>query len=160
MRIHTVHAPPAGDRRAADPAAFVFIKEGFCWPALFFPVIWLVWRRLWLVLLAFLIVSFGLGWLGSKLEGPLPGTIMLLAWLLFALEANGLRRWTLERLGWRPVGVAAGTRVGDAEASFFPAFVAAGSKIPDPPAPPPPASKPSAEAGEVIGLFPVPGGRR
>jgi hypothetical protein len=159
MRVYTVHAPPVGDHRAADPAAFVFIKEGFCWPALFFPGLWILFRRLWLVFLGFLIVTFGLGWLGDELGGPLPGTIFILAWLLFAIEANGIRRWTLERRGWRPVGVATGTRVGDAEQSFFPAWIAAGGKVPDPPAPVTPAQKPSAEAGEVIGLFPVPGGR-
>ncbi|MEO8668838.1 MAG: DUF2628 domain-containing protein [Bauldia sp.] len=159
MRIYTVHAPPAGDRRAADPTAFAFIKEGFCWPALFFPAIWILVRRLWLVFLGFLIVSLGLGWLGDRLGGPLPGLILVLAWLLFAVEANGLRRWTLERRGWRFVGVAEGSRIGDAEQRFFPAWIAAGARVPEPPAPLPPPEKPSAEAGQVVGMFPLPGGK-
>jgi hypothetical protein len=158
MTIYTVHAPPAGDRRAMDPTAFAFVKEGFCWPALFFPFVWILYRRLWLVLLGYLVVTLALARFGAALGEPVQGSAALLAWLLFALEANGLRRWTLERNGWRLVGVASGTRLSDAEQRFFPAWIAAGAKVPAAPSAPPPPQKPSAEAGEVLGLFPVAGG--
>jgi hypothetical protein len=159
MTIYTVHAPPAGSKGAGDPTRFVFIKEGFCWPALFFPGLWILVRRLWLVLLGFLIVALGLGRLGEALGGPLPGLILALAWLLFAIEANGLRRWTLERNGWRLIGVAEGGRMREAERRFFATWIGSGAKLPAPPAPqPPPPTRPSAEAGQVVGLFPVPGG--
>ena len=49
MAIYTIHAPSAG-RRPDDPTAFVAIKDGFCWPALFIPLVWTVYRRLWVVL--------------------------------------------------------------------------------------------------------------
>ena len=97
MTMFTVHAPPVGDRRATDPAAFVFIKEGFCWPALVVPLLWILYRRLWLVLLGYLVASLGLGRLSVELGDALGGLIIVLASLLFACEANGLRRWTLER---------------------------------------------------------------
>ena len=158
MTIYTVHAPPAGDKGAADPTRFAFIKEGFCWPALFFPGLWILFRRLWLVLLGFLIVALGLGKLGDALGGPFPGAILVLAWLLFAIEANGLRRWTLERNGWRLIGVAEGGRLREAERRFFSSWIASGARIPAVPVPPPPPTKPSAEAGHVVGLFPVAGG--
>jgi hypothetical protein len=156
MTIYTVHAPPAGDRRAADPAAFVFIKEGFCWPALFVAIPWMVYRRMWLVLLGYLVVSLGLGWLGDGSGEAITGFVLVLAALLFATEANGLRRWTLERNGWRLIGVAEGSRVADAERRFYAGWVAAGAKMPVAPAPPPPPRAPSPEAGHVVGLFPMP----
>jgi hypothetical protein len=158
MAIYTVHAPPAGDRRAADPAAFAFVKEGFCWPALVIPALWLLYRRMWLVFLAYLVVTLALGRLGQDFGDGITGAILVFAWLLFAIEANGLRRWTLERNGWRLIGVAEGSRLADAEQRFYAGWVADGGKIPTLPAapPPPPPRPPSAEAGHVVGLFPMP----
>jgi hypothetical protein len=160
MKIYTVHAPPAGDKGAADPTRFAFVKEGFCWPALFVPVLWILYRRLWMVLLIVLVVTLVLGSLGDRLGGPVPGAIYALASLLFAFEANGLRRWTLERRGWRLIGVARGGRLAEAEQRFFSAWVATGARLPAAAAPPPPPpATPSPEAGQVVGLFPAPGGR-
>jgi hypothetical protein len=159
MTIYTVHAPPPGSKRAGDPTRFAFVKEGFCWPALFFPGLWILVRRLWLVLLGFLAVSLAIGKLGESFGRPLSGAVFFLALLLFAIEANGLRRWTLERNGWRLIGVAEGGRLREAERRFFASWIASGAKVPAAPAPPPPPpTKPSAEAGHVVGLFPVAGG--
>src|SRR5690349_7511415 len=100
MTIYTVLAPPtpSGDI-AADPLALVFVKEGFNWPALFIPEIWLIARRMWLVLALDIL---GVVLLSILLDNvPLvSGLIVLwLARILFALEANGLRRWTYYRHG-------------------------------------------------------------
>ena len=166
MRIYTVHAPPAGRRDANDPTRFAFVKEGFCWPALLIPVLWLIFRRLWLVLILFLAVAAVFGRLSDRIADPFAGVVLLAALFLFALEANGLRRWTLERRGWRLVGVAEGNSLREAELRFFPAYVAAGGRVPEvaaPPPPPPPAppAPPTGKAPEpapVVGLFPAPGG--
>src|SRR5215213_493917 len=50
MKIFTAHRPPQASLEEA-----VFIKEGFSWPAFFFPVIWLVLKRLWLPLILYLV---------------------------------------------------------------------------------------------------------
>lgn len=163
MRIYTVHAATGGDgTAAADPIRFVFIKEGFCWPALFIPELWLLFRRMWLVLLLYVAANAAAIALMRPGNAAAISLILVLARLLFAIEANGLRRWTLERHGYRLIGVAEGGRLREAEYRFFADWLAGGSKIPAaatpaPPAPPPPAA-PSAESGEVVGLFPVPGG--
>ena len=65
MRAYTVHAPP--DEPAA-PERFAFVKDGFSWPALFVPILWILWHRLWLTLV----------WLrrlraGRRLDGRLVG---------------------------------------------------------------------------------------
>ena len=102
MTIYTVLAPPAGDRRGRpDPAAFVFVKEGFCWPALFFPRLWLLFRR-HVAGACSSTSSSRSAVAGARRRDRrrrCPASFLVLARFLFALEANELRRWTLERRG-------------------------------------------------------------
>jgi hypothetical protein len=166
VAIYTVLAPPPPSAAVeADPADYVFVKDGFCWPALFFAEIWMIFRRQWLVLLLYLIGLAIIFAATNRIDGPVPLVVLVFAHLLFALEANSLRRWTLTRHGYRLIGVAAGRRVGDAEIRFFHDLE---SPRRDPRQPPPsrvqaalgmPSIRPSTESGEVVGLFPAPGGR-
>ena len=162
MTIYTVLAPQRAPETPPDPTAFVFVKEGLCWPALFFPPVWLIFREMWLVLLVYLAGVVAIALLAAASADAVAAVTFGLAWLLFALEANGLRRWTLERRGFELIGVAAGSSARDAELRFFMDLPAEPPAVPAAPvvqrpekAPPTP---PSAEAGEVIGLFPTPGG--
>jgi hypothetical protein len=116
MRAYTVHAPP-DEPDAAEK--FVFVKDGFSWPALFVPVLWILWHRLWLTLLGYVVYVLALAWM-AQLAGEENATIVgLLGTVLFAMEANNLRRWTLQRRGWREIGAARGADLGEAEARFF-----------------------------------------
>ncbi len=160
MTIYTVlsPAPPAGDI-APDPMSLVFVKEGFCWPALLFPEIWLIFRRMWLVLLLDVAVIVVTAILTANLAGragPVVALLVALGRFLFALEANGLRRWTYYRHGYRLIGVVQGRRLWEAELRFFLDWTPGNVPPPAPSEPEPPANSP--EAGEVLGLFPVPGG--
>jgi len=60
MPVYTVHAPTAhaADFRATDK--FVFLRDGFHFWAMVLGPLWLVWKRLWLALLGWLIVVSGL----------------------------------------------------------------------------------------------------
>jgi hypothetical protein len=159
MTIYTVLSPPpaAGDI-APDPLSLVFVKEGFCWPALFFPEIWLIVRRMWLVLLLDVVVIVAASVIADR-TGPAIALVLVLARFLFALEGNGLRRWTCYRHGYRLIGVVDGRRLWEAELRFFLDWTPGAAAPPAPSAPePPPDRRASPEAGEVVGLFPVPGG--
>lgn len=166
MTVYTVLAPePRGGAEAPDPMSYVFVKEGFAWPALFFAGLWMIYRRMWLALVAYVALAVAAGFMGRQVGGGLPGLFILLAHFWFALEANELRRWTLKRRGYRLVGVAEGRGQEEAEIRFFTAQedgVSAPQAPSIPPAPPVPQRyeplKPSAEAGDVVGLFPAPGG--
>ncbi len=172
MPLYTVFAPPpqAGET-APDPVRFLFVKDGFCWPALFIPELWLLFRKMWLVFVVFLGASVALSILGSRYGGPLPWITLALLHLLFALEANALRRWKLVSRGWAFIGVVDGRRR-EVETRFFaewqpPVVTAPPPPPPQTPAttsvpalPPPQSATPSAEAGEIVGLFPAPGGAR
>ncbi len=166
MTIYTVLAPPppAGSAEA-DPLDYVFVKDGFNWPCVVSPELWMIFRRLWLVLIAFVVAVVAVLLLARATQSPLPGIFLALAHFFFALEANNLRVWTLLRRDYRMVGVAEGRNIEDAEIRFFHAREEPPRR--DPRLPPParlqsamgiPAMRgPSAESGEVVGLFPAPG---
>jgi hypothetical protein len=170
MSLYTIHAPKKPDGVAADPADFVFIKDGFCWPALFIPIIWIIYRRLWLVLLIYIVAVFVLSTLAGLAGGAASFGVLVLFALYFALEANGLRRWTYERRRHALIGVVEGRNRDEAELRFYVAAAQAGpaedatpaapaSPAPPPPAPPTPWKAASGEP-EVVGLFPAPGTSR
>lgn len=169
MKVFTVHEP-AGLKSRGDAAArrVVFVKEGFCWPALLIAPVWLIYNRMWLVLLGFLGASVAVAGLEQWLEpsASMSTLVEFALLLLFALEANNLRRWKLRRRGYRMRTVVAGADREGCEAKFFALWLdeapGQASLVPYPgtgPAPPPaPRGAPRAPSG-VIGMFPEPGDR-
>jgi hypothetical protein len=166
MSIYTVHEPPLRNGVAApDPERFVFVRDGFYFWAFLLTPLWLIWHRLWLVLLIYLIVITGLAeamrYAGVDTAGR--SLVMLLISFLIGLEASTLRRFTLTRRGWRNVGVVGGTNTEAAERRFFDDLAAAGPGRPpgstgNPPPPLPPA--PAFHTPPIVGLFPEPGASR
>lgn len=163
MTIYTVHAPFDLDTGGIEAAErILFVKEGPCWPALFVPALWMIFRRLWIVLALYVAAGIGLALLGhyAGLAG-VPALGLLIA-LFLLVEGNDLRRWTLARRGFRLIDVVEADSRDAAEIRFFhgtelsfdgpatPAYV--------PPAAP---SFPTAQSGSgIVGLFPTSGGAR
>ena len=174
MPVYTVHAPTANAGIAAIER-FAFVRDGFhFWAAVFGPL-WLVWHRLWLALIGWIVVilavDVGMTGLGAN------GTAILLANVLIALlmgfEASSVRRWTLSRRNWRQLDIVVARNQEAAERRFFDRWTAKqrllsnDSAAVDRGAPPPtrdipgqPFSKPPSPQSEIIGLFPEPGGPR
>jgi hypothetical protein len=161
MASFSVYEPPEtapGSFEAADGSAFV--KDGWCWPALLIPPIWLIWRRMWLVFLLWLAAVVAISLLAAltRLPEAAVSAVETGFWLWFALEANALRRWTLARHGWRFAGIATGVDRVDAEHRFF-ARHGLAAPVPVPPgahgaaAAPARLAQPAAATG-VIGVFP------
>jgi hypothetical protein len=162
MTIYTVLAPYAR-AGSTEPERFVFVKEGFCWPAFYMTIPWLIWRGMWLSLVAYVLVVAAVFAFAGGAPPPVAWTILVLFGALVGLEANNLRRWTLERRGYRFLGVAAGDRKTEAEYRFFVAWASGpATRYPDGPseliAPGPVTSTPRG-AGEIVGLFPTSGAR-
>jgi len=164
MRIYNVLEPPLETGSAKpDPVSYAFVKEGFSWPALFLGPFWVLWKRMWLVFLAYLAAALSIGVLADALPEAISFVPPTLFILLFALEANNLRCWTLERRGYRLVDVSFGDSISEAELRFFSRETTAAPATPPPAEPkkaPPPFTPPPAppEAVEIVGLFPRPGG--
>jgi len=165
MPVYTVHEPPAR-HGGSDPARMAFVRDGFTFWAFLLGPLWMLWHRLWLVLIGYVVLMAGLQFALARLgtSGTTRALVDLLLAILVGLEAASLRRWTLQRRRWTEVGVVVADDMNMAERRFFDAWVnGAASAPPAPPAPPPsgPSYAAPRQAGpnDVIGLFPQPGAR-
>ncbi len=160
MQSFTVHLSNQGSEHArptleaAEKA--VFIQDGFSFPAFVFGGFWLAYKRQWLALCFFLILFAaltGLGyWLGLD-PMAVSGLSMLLN-LFVGVEGHDIQRRTLERHKKPAVAVVTAHKLEDAEAKFF-------SSLPVRSASPAGTGVLPAwpQTNEVIGMFPMPGGR-
>jgi hypothetical protein len=161
MAAYAVFEPPLRNRGADDHAdRFVFVREGFGFWAFLFGALWMLWRRLWLVLVIYVLVVAGLQITMQRLGITVSARVAVhfLLQLLIGIEAATLRRWTLLRRGWRDCGVVIADDLEMAERRFFDARAAgAPAAFVAPPQPLAPAGR---SGPDVIGLFPEPGGGR
>jgi Protein of unknown function (DUF2628) len=166
MPTYTVHAPPPRPGAiASDPERFLFVRDGFHFWAFLLAPLWLLLRRLWLLLLLYCVVIGMLAGLSMLVRAPtiVQVLVSLLIALLIGFEAASLWRWTLERRGWHMIGFAIGDDQEVAERRFFAEWT---KRAPPalPPAPEPHSTAPlrrgPPSSSDVIGLFPEPGGSR
>jgi hypothetical protein len=173
MPVYTVHAPVTNnlDFRATD--RFAFVRDGFhVWAALF-SVIWLVWHRLWLAMLGWIVLMTVADVAMVKL-GMTPASVFLvdaLLALLLGFEATSLKRWTLSRRRWRQLDIVVADDEEAAERRFFDRWTARQrvtaneQQAVDRGSPPPTrdvpgqafSRPPSPPREDIIGLFPEPG---
>jgi hypothetical protein len=166
MPVYTIHEPPRRDEEVvAHTARFQFVRDGFHWWALLLTPFWMLRYRMWLELIAYLLlvggITFGLKRFGiGNSAGP---WVAVLLSLLVGLEASSLRRWKLARRGFENLGVVVGEDLDIAERRFFDGWVMQGRRSApastaspfDPPAVGP---RPTAPA-DIVGLFPQPEAR-
>jgi hypothetical protein len=163
MTIYTVHAPAdldTGGLEAIDRIRFV--KEGFCWPALFVPALWMIFRRLWIVLALYLAAGILIASVSRNVGPEATLALGLLLALFLLVEGNDLRRWTLRRRGLAMIDVVEAGSRDEAEIRFFhgtersfePVYPEPYSPLAQPTFPTAPASP------DIIGLFPTAGGAR
>src|SRR5215472_4312493 len=159
MRVYTVHEPPVRAAGAlADPARYAFVRDGFYWWAFLLTPLWMLWRRLWLVFVLYVVLSTGVE-VAMRVYGASSGMISLTAALislLAGLEAGTLQRFTLKRRGWKNVGVVSGSDLEDAEHRFFAAWVKGVKEANTPPAAPPSATPPSTPMASYMPPYPAP----
>jgi Protein of unknown function (DUF2628) len=169
MSVYTVHEPPSrAGAAAAAVERFAFVRDGFSWWAFLFAPLWMLWHRMWLVLLGYVVVAGAIEIPVRMSGGPVLATSLIgvLLGLLVGLEAGTLRRFTLGRRGWKNLGVVSGDDLEDAERRFFGVWLQrkrSPSNGPHAPAPGPVSAAPSWRGplgSGVIGLFPEPGARR
>jgi hypothetical protein len=165
MAIYTVHEPPLSkDETEPDPNRFVFVRDGFyLWGFLLTPL-WMLRHRLWLVLVCYILITSALGIVLQVARASPAVTVVASVFVAFlvGLEGGTLRRWTLARRGFRPVGLVVGDDVDSAERRFFDSWVR--GDVPSAPASAPPAPPPlphqQMSGSGVLGLFPQPGASR
>lgn len=118
MRIYTVHYRKDAP---ADAEGFVFVREGFAWGGLIFGWLWLLFRRLWIPLALWVAAALLLGVFAeaTHIDESVPAIVALAMQLWLGFEGNDLRRWGLERKGYRQVDIVAALNAADAERIFF-----------------------------------------
>ncbi len=121
MQIYSIFEPATGPARLDDPRSVIFLKEGFCWPALFVPLLWMLYHRMWLVTAGYVGLSLVVGLMGQLFGShEAPAALIGIGFgLIVAFEANGLRRWGLQRSGYRHVATVAAKNLPLAEARYF-----------------------------------------
>ncbi|HEU0160589.1 MAG TPA: DUF2628 domain-containing protein [Hyphomicrobiaceae bacterium] len=128
MQTFTVHEPPSPAADRVDRAeSLVFIKEGFSWGAALFGPFWLLAHRLWWPLVGY-VVAYGAieaVRLARLIDQRWIGLVVFALNLLLAFEGDSLRRWALDRRGWRLLGAANGRNRAECERRFFDAWLPA-----------------------------------
>jgi hypothetical protein len=117
MTSYYVLTPP----NSTDPEKdTLFIRDGFSWLALFFPLPWLLVKRLWLIagiavalyaVTMFLAENWGLD--------PLPVAFTVILSLWTALEGGHVRAHWLKRQGWTIDATIAAHDIEEAEMLYF-----------------------------------------
>jgi hypothetical protein len=177
MPVFTVHGPSTSGADVRLTDKFVFVRDGFHFWAFVFGPLWLVWNRLWLATIGWIIVTVALH-LGLAAIGS--GRLVvwsadLLVAVLMGLEAATLQRWTFSRGKWRQLDIVVADDEEGAERRFFDRWTN-GARGPsydpltvDRGGPPPTRNIPGQSfsrppppmpQGGIIGLFPEPGAPR
>ena len=122
MQFYTVHEPPDPPVDRIDRAgSLVFIGDRFTPAAVALGPFWLLGNRLWhafatylgaLAAIVIVVIALDLSWRWI--------TLMMGAFNLFiGFEAASLRRWALERQGWRTLGTVSGKTLDECERRFL-----------------------------------------
>ena len=112
MPTYTVHAPPQREGSAADPQRFVFVRDGFQFWAFLLTPVWLLYRRLWLVFILYVVLIAALEGAYYLLDLPQGARFLIeiLLSILIGFEAGSLRRWTYSRRRWSTIAVVSARR--------------------------------------------------
>jgi hypothetical protein len=122
MRTYTIHEEPEPlSDRVERAERLVFVKDGFSWAAALFAPFWFLLYRLWWPLVAYIAISaaFQIAQQTVRLDARWLGLAGVALGLLIGFEADTLRRWGLERRGWRMIGTVTGVSAVDCERRFF-----------------------------------------
>lgn len=126
MRIYSVFTPQdavsGDDLEVAE--RFHFVRHGVSFLALLAPIVWMVLRKLWLVLLLYILSMVAIGVL-AMVVSPLfvVGVNVALALILF-FEAGTILLASARMKGYQEVAVIEAANQGEAERKFFQVWLA------------------------------------
>ncbi|MFW6077226.1 MAG: DUF2628 domain-containing protein [Hyphomicrobiales bacterium] len=128
MRVYTVHhRQEASGSLTGLGEDVILVKDGFSWPAFFLAPIWLIYKRMWIVLAFYVAAAIASAVLAELALAP-DGAVFvanLALHLLLGLEGNDLYRWTLARRRYREQASVVGNDLMTAEQRYFEAMTQA-----------------------------------
>ncbi len=125
MRTYSVFEPPVLPGTLEDDAqSLVFVRHGWSLAALVFPLIWMAVRRLWWVLLAYVIIIAAIQVLSFAVPTVVTGGLSMALAIIIMLEAGQLRLESMAVKGYREIAVLEARTQRDAEQKFFAEWLA------------------------------------
>lgn len=99
----------------------ILVKEGFCWPAAWFSLVWLFYHRLWLPALVSsgFLVSISVGFLLFHGKEAYLITLLVAHGMIFGVIGNGLREFFLKKSGYKISALVMGRTIEEAEFRFW-----------------------------------------
>lgn len=160
MATYAVFEPPLKEQLAGNADAlahaerFRFVRDGFSWLAFLFTPFWMLFNRLWLAFICYIVLIAVIG-VGAMFVGIAGGAVTLASLalaLLIGFEASTLQRRKLLRWRWQDRGIVVADGRDTAEQRFFARWVTETKTI----APLAEAAAPRAYDNDsyVIGMFP------
>ncbi len=122
MTSYVVMAPPEFETLDGNPEVtgrLKFVPDRFSLLAFLFSIPWLLFHRMWLILLGYLAFTLAIALVALSVGGPAVAVVAVAIALLFGFEAQSLRCWSLQKKGWRMLGVIEGAVREEAELRFF-----------------------------------------
>lgn len=124
MRTYSVFEPPIlPGSPEEDALSLRFVRHGWSLAALFFPVIWMAVRRLWWVLLAYVLLVIAIQVLSYGVPSLVTGGLSAALALIIMLEAGQLRLESMAAKGYREIAIVEGKNQKEAEQRFFTIWV-------------------------------------
>ena len=125
MKLYSVFEPPLSNGTREERAEkLVFVRHGWSLAALLIAPIWMLIRRLWIVLLLYLVVGGAIQVLGLVLAPWLAGALSIALALVIMVEAGQLRLETMAGKGYREIAVIEAPNQREAERRFFSTWLA------------------------------------
>lgn len=125
MRTYSVFVPPkmAGTLEE-DAQSLVFVRHGWSLAALFVPLVWMIVRRLWWVLLAYVIVVVAIQLLSLAVPELVTTGLSVAVAIIVMVEAGQLRLESMAAKGFREIAVLEARNRNEAEHFFFAQWLA------------------------------------
>ncbi|MFK7791039.1 MAG: DUF2628 domain-containing protein [Devosiaceae bacterium] len=126
MRTYSVFEPPVlPGSLEEDALSLKFVRHGWSLAALFFPLVWMLVRRLWWALLFYVLFIVAIQVLGFVVHPAVTAALSVALALIIMLEAGQLKLETLAAKGYREVAIIQAKNQKEAELAFFTTWIGA-----------------------------------
>lgn len=134
MKTFSVFEPPVlPGSPVEDAQSLVFVRHGWSLAALLIPMVWMLARRLWWVLLAYLILIIAIQVLSYAITPVITAGLSVALALAVMIEAGQLRLESMAAKGYREIAVIDAKNQRDAEHEFLTHWLADRRHMPSAP---------------------------
>ncbi|GAB5509663.1 MAG: hypothetical protein Rhims3KO_10640 [Hyphomicrobiales bacterium] len=120
MKTFSVFEPPIlPGSPVEDAESLVFVRHGWSLAALLIPMVWMLARRLWWVLLAYLVLAIAIQAASFAISPVITAGLSVALALIVMIEAGQLRLESMRAKGYREVAVIDAKNLAEAEHLYF-----------------------------------------